>query len=130
MGSSKQTQSSSQTRDPYSPAKPAINQAIGGVQSWLSDPSSFAAYNGGMSDMTRQGLDNLGASTGTKASSDYLQRVVNGDYLNADNPWQSDLDANIRASVMPSIKGIRAASNEIEAMSPIPDDFADDSYWE
>jgi hypothetical protein len=29
--------------------------------------------------------------------------VLSGKFLNADNPWQADLDASIRAAVMPSI---------------------------
>jgi len=103
MGKSKETQNSTITKSPYDPAQPAIKQSISGVQNWLSNPASSAAYQGGMSGWTKQGLDNLGASTGAKASSDYLQRVVNGDYLNAGNPYQSDLDASIRSAVMPSI---------------------------
>lgn len=103
MGSSKQTQKSTQTRAPYDPAQPAINQSISGIQSWLSNPASSQAYGGGMSDWTQQGLGNLAASTGAKASSDYLTNVLSGKYLAADNPWQADLDASIRAAVMPSI---------------------------
>lgn len=103
MSSSKQTQKSTQTRDPYGAAKPAIDQSISGVQSWLSDPSSFAAYNGGMSGNTRAGLDNLAASSGATQSRDYLSDVLSGKFLNADNPYQADLDASIRAAVAPSI---------------------------
>jgi len=103
MGSSKQTQSSSQKRDPYAPAKPAINQAIGGVQNWMNDPSSAAAYDYTPNAMTSQGIDKLGGASGANQSSAYLSDVLSGKYLNADNPFQSDLDANIRASVMPSI---------------------------
>ena len=32
-------------------------------------------------------------------------------------------------AVWTTIQGIRAKSDEIEAMSPIPQDFASDSYW-
>jgi hypothetical protein len=103
MGKSKQSQTQSQTRDPYSPAKPAINQSIAGVQSWLSDPASKAAYEGGMSDWTQQGLGNLAASSGATQSRDYLTDVLSGKYLNANNPWQADLDKTITASVMPGI---------------------------
>lgn len=103
MGQTKQTQTQSQKRDPYSPAKPAINQSISGIQQWLSDPASSAAYQGGMSDWTKSGLENLAGSSGAYQSRDYLQDVLSGKYLNADNPWQADLDANIRAAVMPSV---------------------------
>lgn len=37
---------------------------------------------------------------------------------------RSDMEA-----VWTTIQGIRAKSDEIEAMSPIPQDFASDSYW-
>lgn len=103
MGESRKTEKSVMTATPYDPAKPAIDQSISGVQSWLSDPSSFAAYNGGMSDWTQQGLGNLAASSGANQSRDYLSDVLGGKYINAGNPYQSDLDASIRAAVMPSI---------------------------
>lgn len=107
MGKTKQTQSTnqqtSQTRDPYAPAKPLINDSIGGVQDWLKNPLSSQAYGGGMSDMTQQGIGLLGNAAGAKASSGYLQDVVGGKYLNAGNPYQTDLDESIKASLMPSI---------------------------
>lgn len=103
MGGSKQTQSQSQTRDPYGPAKPAINQSIGGIQSWLSNPGSKAAFDYTPSDWTKQGMETLAGASGAKASSNYLTNVLNGTYLNADNPWQADLDKNIIASVMPGV---------------------------
>lgn len=103
MGSSKQTQTQTQTRDPYNPAKPAIDQSIKGVQKWLSDPASSQAYQGGMSDWTQQGLSNLGNSAGAIQSRDYLSDVLSGKYLDAGNPHQAALDASIRSAVMPSI---------------------------
>ena len=103
MSGSKQTQKQTQTRDPYSPAKPAINQSIAGVQSWLSDPSSKAAYDWEMDPFTKAGVANLGAAQGATASRDYLTGVLNGDYLNQGNPYQADLDASIRSAVMPSV---------------------------
>lgn len=45
--------------------------------------------------------------------------------------WPADKQAML-ASIMgkwTSIKAIRAKSNEIEAMAPIPADFSDDRYW-
>jgi len=103
MGETKQRQSQTQTRDPYSAAKPAIDQSISGVQNWLSNPASSAAYQGGMSDWTNSGLTNLAASSGANQSRDYLSDVISGKYLAQDNPWQADLDASIRAAVAPSI---------------------------
>jgi hypothetical protein len=103
MGSSKQTQKQTQTRDPYNPAKPAIDQSIKGVQSWLNNPASKQAYQGDMSDWTKQGLEHLAGAGGATQSRDYLSGVLNGDYLNAGNPYQADLDASIKAAVMPGV---------------------------
>lgn len=103
MGESRRTEKSVMTATPYDPAKPVIDQSVAGVGNWLSDPSSFAAYQGGMSGRTQQGLDNLAASAGANQSRDYLSDVLSGKFLAADNPWQADLDASIRAAVMPSI---------------------------
>lgn len=102
-GSSKQTTRTTQTRTPYDVTVPAINQSVSGVQNWLSDPQSSAAYQGGMSGWTQQGLENLAGSSGAYQSRDYLSDVLSGKYLAQDNPWQADLDASIRQAVMPSV---------------------------
>jgi hypothetical protein len=102
-GSSKSSSKTVQKTSPYDPAQPAINQSIAGIQQWLSNPQSSAAYGGGMHDWTSQGLNNLASSAGATQSRDYLSDVLSGKYLAADNPWQADLDASIRASVMPSV---------------------------
>jgi hypothetical protein len=101
--SSKSSSKTVQKTSPYDPAQPAINQSIAGIQQWLSNPQSSAAYGGGMHDWTSQGLNNLASSAGATQSRDYLSDVLSGKFLNADNPWQADLDASIRAAVMPSI---------------------------
>lgn len=103
MGDTKEKQRQTQTRSPYSPATGMIDQSISGAQDWLSNPASSAAYDYTPSDMTTQGIGKLGAAAGANASSGYLTNVLNGSYLNAGNPYQSDLDAGIRASVAPSI---------------------------
>lgn len=103
MGSSKQTQKSTQTRSPYKPATGMIDQSISGVQNWMNDPSSKAAFDYTPNAMTSQGIDKLGGASGANQSSAYLSDVLSGKYLNAENPYQADLDASIRASVMPSI---------------------------
>lgn len=102
-GSSKSSSKTVQKTSPYDPVQPAINQSISGIQQWLSNPQSSAAYEGGMHDWTQQGLGNLAASSGATASRDYLSDVLSGKFLADDNPWQADLDASIRASVMPSV---------------------------
>lgn len=114
MGKTKQTQNTNQTtaqtRDPYAPAKPLINDSIGGVQDWLNNPQSSQAYTGGMSDRTQEGLGLLAGAGGAKASSGYLQDVIGGKYLNAENPYQADLDESIKASVMPGINSSFSAN--------------------
>jgi hypothetical protein len=102
-GDSKSSSKTVQKTSPYDPVKPAIKQSVAGIQRWLSDPASAAAYQGGMHDWTQQGLANLASSAGATQSRDYLSDVLSGKYLAADNPWQADLDASIRAAVMPSI---------------------------
>lgn len=46
--------------------------------------------------------------------------------------WPVELQAANSAAMAKwrKIEAIRAASNQIEAMSPIPADFRDDSYWQ
>lgn len=114
MGKSKQTQSTNQTtsqvKDPYAPAKPLINDSIGGVQDWLNNPMSSATYDGGMSDFTKQGLGLLGNAAGAKASSSYMQDVLAGKYLNSENPHQAALDQSIISSVMPSVNSSFSAN--------------------
>lgn len=100
---SKQSQKTVQTHDPYSPAKPAIDQSISGVQGWLSDPASAAAYGWEMSPETTAGIGTLGNSQYGKQSLGYLSDVVGGKFLEAGNPYQSALDDSIKAAVMPSI---------------------------
>jgi hypothetical protein len=114
MGQTKQksstNQTTSQVKDPYAPAKPLINQSIGGVQDWLNNPMSSEAYTGGMSDMTKEGLGLLGGAQGAKTSSAYLTDVIGGKYLNADNPHQAAMDEAIKASVMPGINSSFSAN--------------------
>jgi hypothetical protein len=103
MGSSKQTQKQVQTRDPYSPAKPAIDQSISGVQGWLSDPGSVAAFDFNPSQYTTTGMDLIGKSKYGDQALKHFSDVASGNFVSADNPWQADLDASIKAAVMPSI---------------------------
>lgn len=106
-GGNKTTTRENQTVNPYAPAQPAIGDALSGIRSWMNAPSSKEYYQGpryvGMSDMTRRGISDFGAATGARGARDYMSRVLSGDYLNQGNPYQSALDDNIRASVMPSV---------------------------
>jgi hypothetical protein len=92
-----------QQRDPYAAATPAINQAISGIQGWQSNPQSAAAFNYSPSAFSQAGMGMIGNSMAGKNALDYFSGVANGDYLNAGNPYQADLDKNIIASVMPSL---------------------------
>lgn len=46
--------------------------------------------------------------------------------------WPSELQAQLETGLAKfnQIKALRAKSNEIETMNPIPADFRNDSYWE
>lgn len=84
MGSSKQTQTSSAT--PYSAIQPALNSQAQMTSNYLQnrDPAEQAAAN---------------------ASRDYYSSVVNGDYLNAGNPYVQGVIDDVKANVMPSVNG-------------------------
>lgn len=114
MGSSTQTTSSNQTRNPYAPAQPVLNQELSGVSGYLSNPTNFQAYSGPrvaqMTGTTQQGLTDLGASAGGRQSADYLSSELNGSYLNQGNPYQDALDKSIISSVMPSINNAFSAA--------------------
>ena len=77
-GNSKSSSKTVQKSSPYDPVQPAINQSISGIQQWLSNPQSSAAYEGGMHDWTQAGLENLAASTGGYQARDYLSDVLLG----------------------------------------------------
>jgi hypothetical protein len=114
MGSSKQTTTNNQTRNPYAPAQPGLNTAGGGLNQYLQDPTNFQAYSGPrvaqMTGQTQQGLTDLAASQGGKQSADYLSGVIGGQYLNQGNPYQTQLDNSIISSVMPSINNAFSAA--------------------
>lgn len=114
MGSSTQKTTSNQTRNPYAPAQPVIGQELGGLSSYLSDPSNYQAYSGPrvaqMSGTTQQGLSDLAGSAGGKQSADYLSNELNGTYLNQGNPYQTQLNNSIISSVMPSINNAFSAA--------------------
>lgn len=60
-----------------------------------------------------------------------LMRDANGDLLAPRSLTAEELvEENAINAAWTWIKHIRAKSNEIEAMSPMPADYTDDSYWE
>lgn len=102
-----QTQQQTTTRDPYAAAKPGLDAAATNVTSWMNDPNAAAAYGGprvaGMSGVTRSGLDNLSAGAGAGTSMAYLNDVIGGKYLDAQNPHLAQLTDSIKSQVMPSL---------------------------
>lgn len=102
---SKQTQT--QTRTPYAAAVPGLNNAASSVTSWMNDPNASAAYDGqrvaGMTDTTRQGLDRLSTGAGANTSMGYLNDVIGGKYLDAQNPHLQQLTDSIKSQVMPNV---------------------------
>jgi len=106
MGGKSQTQQTNQTRDPWAPAQPLLNQTLGGMQNWLNGPMASQTYGGPMvaqmSGQTQQGLDALGGM-GNSQSSEYLKSVLGGKYLEEGNPYTQQLQSRAMADVMPSI---------------------------
>jgi hypothetical protein len=106
-GKSKSTQKTNTVSDPWKPSQPALNQSLGIIGGYLNSPNATSVYQGPrvaqMSDATQQGIEGMTNAAGGQLSSDYLTRVVNGDYLNAGNPNLQALQDSIRASVMPSV---------------------------
>ena len=108
MGSSRQTQTQNQTRNPYAPSQPLLQDQANAVSAYTHNPNSSAVYGGPrvaqMTDTTRGGLDQLGAAQGANASSGYYNDVLNGKYLNG-NPAQADMDRNITNQTMAQLNG-------------------------
>jgi hypothetical protein len=85
MGGSKQTQTSTAT--PYTAAQPLINAQSQAAQSYLADPN---------------------ATSGAKAAAGYYGDVVNGDYLDAGNPYTAQLSDSIWSEVAPRVNNAYA----------------------
>ena len=106
--------SSLQTRDPYAAAKPGLDLAAASARSYLADPTAAQAYGGprvaGMSGMTAAGLGGMFGQQGASNSMGYLNDVIGGKYLAADNPYLSQLTDSIKSQVMPGINSQFSAS--------------------
>lgn len=109
MGRSRNTQTQTTQRDPYSAAVPGLQTAGTGISNWLSSPQASSVYGGPrvaqMSEDTRSGVEQLRNSTGLNQTQGYLSDVLGGRYLDAGNPHLTALQDSIRSSVMPSING-------------------------
>lgn len=103
-----------QTRDPYAAAKPGLDLAAASAQSYLADPTAAQAYGGprvaSMSGMTAAGLGGMFGQQGASNSMGYLNDVIGGKYLAADNPYLSQLTDSIKSQVMPGINSQFSAS--------------------
>jgi len=64
-------------------------------------------------------------TNGLREASRLLQKEVDGVSLSADEQARKVALTQIDAA----FEAIRAASNVLEAMSPVPADYADDRYW-
>lgn len=108
MGSKKQTTTSNSTQQAqaWAPTQPYLEQAAQGLGNWMEGPGA-TAYQGqrvaDLSDTTRQGLDMLKNSSNANAASGYYNDVLSGKYLNEQNPYLSQLQDSVRASVMPTL---------------------------
>lgn len=104
---STQSGTSTQTADPYGPAAGGINAGLGMATSYLNNPASQGVYGGDrvadLSGMTRQGMAGLAGNTGYGTAENYYRDVVGGDYLNAGNPYISQVQQSVNDAVMPGI---------------------------
>ncbi len=64
-------------------------------------------------------------TNGLREAARLLQKEVAGERLTEEERARQKQLKQIDAA----IEAIRAASNRLEAMEPIPDDYADDKYW-
>lgn len=113
MGSKKQTTKS----DPFAPTIPVFNDTAGILKNYLKDPNANAVYDGqrtvGMSGTTRSGVDALGNNAGAGQARDYYSKVLNGDFLNPDNPYIKNLQDSITSAVMPGVNATFANSGTV-----------------
>jgi len=98
---------STQKTQAYQPAQGGINQGLGMASSYLSDPNSQAVYGGqrvaDLSANTQQGMAGLANNAGYGQSSDFYKNTLQGDYLNAGNPYISQVQQSVQDATMPGI---------------------------
>lgn len=114
-GSDSNKQKQTQTAQPWAPLQAPLKQAIGDATKLYNSGAISAAnayYPGQtvapLSPETQQAWSGIAtrAANGSPlnaASSQYVQDVLSGKYLNAGNPYQAELDQSISDAVLPSV---------------------------
>lgn len=98
----------------YLPARQGMNQGLRGLGQWMNSSQAKSTYGGprvaDMSGDTQQGLGQLTNNSGYGTSEAYYNNVLNGDYLNAGNPYMEQVKQSVMDSVMPGINATFARS--------------------
>ena len=101
------TSSSTQKNTAYQPAQAGIDQGLGMASSYLSNPDSQAVYSGqrvaDLSANTQQGVAGLANNQGYGQSANFYENTLNGDYLNAGNPYIGQVQRSVQDATMPGI---------------------------
>jgi len=110
MSNKSKSSSSSKTTQQttaYQPAQAGIDQGLGMASSYLSNPNSQAVYDGqrvaDLSGNTQQGMAGLANNQGYDQSANFYENTLNGDYLNAGNPYISQVQQSVQDATMPGI---------------------------
>lgn len=111
MGSKKQTTTtnSTQQNQAWAPTQPYLQSGVSGIGDWMTGAGA-QSYQGprvaDLSDVTRQGVDRLTASTGANRASNYYNDVLGGKWLDQSNPYMERLQDAVRSSVMPNVNSM------------------------
>lgn len=106
---SKSTQNtrSTQQNTAYQPAQPGIDRGLGMAGSYLSDPNSQGVFGGqrvaDLSGNTQQGMAGLAGNQGYGKSAEFYGNTLDGNYLDAGNPYIGQVQRQVQDSVMPGI---------------------------
>lgn len=108
MGSKKSTTNSTSTQQAsaWSPAQPYIEQGVQGLGDWMTGAGATSYQGPRVADLsyaTNAGIDKLMNSTAAQRSSDYYSDVLGGKWLDQGNPYMTQLQDAVKASVMPSL---------------------------
>jgi hypothetical protein len=104
---SRQTTTSTAQTTPFGAATGGINAGLNAATNYINNPNSSQAYGGprvaDLSGLTQQGVNNLGNNQGYGQATDYYQGVLNGNFLNAENPYLQNVQRSVTDRVMPGI---------------------------
>lgn len=104
------TQTTQQSRDPWSPATAGLTQSATMLEDYLRSPASTQTFQGpltaAMSGNTRTGINNLVNNRGFDDATGYYRNVLDGGFMGRDNPYLADLQGAVRSAVMPGVNSV------------------------